>query len=62
MPCKNENVYQIVYLLCDNESFEKSLLDLDTTNHYPEFKDPSENVSTCNEVNIYPFPWTIRRN
>ena len=45
MPSKVENVHQLVYLLCDNEDYEKSLFDLDTSDQIPLFKDPSENVS-----------------
>ena len=44
MPTKIQNVYQLVYLFCDDEAYEKSLFDLDTSDNVPEFKNPSENV------------------
>ena len=52
MPSKGENLYQLVYLIFDNEAFENSLFDLDTSDHSPEFNDPCENVSTRNENDI----------
>ena len=45
MPTKVQNVHQLIYLFCDNEAYEKSLFDLDTSDQIPIFQDPSKNVS-----------------
>ena len=46
MPTKIENVHQLIYLFCDNEAYEKSLFDLDTSDQIPIFQAPSKNVSS----------------
>ena len=48
-------MYHLIYLLCDNEAFEKSLFDLDTIDNSPEFKKTSKIVSTRNEDDIPVF-------
>ena len=53
MPTKVENVYHLIYLLCDNEDYEKSLFDLDTSDQLPVFQDSSENVS-ADDANMLP--------
>ena len=53
MPTKIENVYHLIYLLCDNEDYERSLFDLDTSDQLPMFQDSSENVS-ADDANMLP--------
>ena len=45
MPTKVNNVYHLIYLLCDNEEYERSLFDLENSDQIPMFQYPSENVS-----------------
>ena len=53
MPTKVNNVYQLIYLLCDNEEYERSLFDLDASDQLPVFQDSSENVS-ADDANMLP--------
>ena len=53
MPTKVNKVYHLIYLLCDNEEYEKSLFDLDASDQLPVFQDSSENVS-ADDANMLP--------
>ena len=53
MPTKIENLYHLIYLLCDNEEYERSLFYLETSDQIPMFQDPSENLS-ADDANMLP--------